>query len=190
VLGGAMVMGALVRWIRKHWPNTRTVTLVAIVLLAGVKLDLLLELPAVALGLWTYVSPAHMSIPLGGGFRYSLTELFAGGVFFGGLAAVRIFKDDKGQAFVERGMEHLHPRTRKAVTMLALYGVCQVAVWFVASVPTMLYGPYERGWPNLPKYVVNNICDAPGIHGTRYGPCPGASGYQMPGRHSLPGESP
>jgi hypothetical protein len=63
-----------------------------------------------------------------------------------------------------------------------LYGALQLITivpgnWFVIAT-----GPYEEPWPKLPRDLVGNICDAPGITGTAYGPCPGSPGFRMPGR--------
>jgi hypothetical protein len=49
---------------------------------------------------------------------------------------------------------------------------------------------YQGHWQETPSHLVNDVCNAPGITGTRYGTCPGDPGFRMPGRHSLPGRSP
>ena len=183
-LGLALVATAAVRWGRRRWPRTSTAKLVTLVLLGGVALDLVLE-PAVMipLRLWSW-APMPFSVHLGGGFRYPWIEALAGGLAFGMFVAVYAFRDDHGRTLVERGLDRHSPRARKAISMLALYGFFQLGLWGVANMPMIALGFYQQQWPNLPAHIVNDLCDAPGIQNTRYGPCPGSPGYRMPGRTS------
>ena len=190
-LGLAIAIGAGVRWAHNRWPALSNQQLGVLVLLTGIVVDGLIELTIIIpLHLYAYPSPTWMSVPIGRAFRYPLAEAFAGGLWIGIMACARIFRDDRGRTVFERDIERHSPRRQKAITLLALYGFFQILIWVVGDAPVMLYGPYESRWPRLPAYVVNDVCDAPGVHGTRYGPCPGSAGYRMPGRHSLPGRSP
>ena len=142
-------------------------------------------------GLWTYTSPAVLSVPFGHGLRFAHTEFIAGTCFFLLPALLRFYKDDKGHTIVERRLEGYSPRRRNAILFLAVYGALQLISWLPASVPDIAFGPYETQWPKLDRYLVNDICDAPGFTGTRYGLCPGSPGFRMPGRASdLPGQKP
>jgi hypothetical protein len=190
ILGVAIAATPILRWARSRWPGVSTRRMVAGALVGGILLDIALEIPCVALHLWTYPAPSWMSLPLGGGFHYPFVESLAAGLWFGSLIALRLFKDDQGHTLVERNLEAHSVRRRPGISLLATYSFFQLAIWIFASVPLWFYGPYESPWPKLPAYVVNNVCDAPGVHTTRYGPCPGSPGYRMPGRHSLPGTSP
>lgn len=93
---------------------------------------------------------------------------FSGGIVFAALAWVRFFRDDQHRAFFERGADTAPPR------VLSVIATCQLIViigWGLLTVPFSLYcSPY----PELAHHIVNNLCDAPGISGTRYGPCPGS----------------
>lgn len=191
VLGLAIWVGAALRRARNRWPGMTTRKLIGIVILAGFIIDFILEVAVLLpLHLWTYPSPEWMSLPVGHGFRYPFLEPIAAGGWFALMIAVRVFKDDRGQSLVERGLDRHPPLLRKAISLIALYAYMQLAIIAVGNAPLMLYGPYETQWPKLPAHIVNGLCDAPGVHGTRYGPCPGSAGYRMPGRHSLPGRSP
>ncbi|HEX9546490.1 MAG TPA: spirocyclase AveC family protein [Acidimicrobiales bacterium] len=189
-LGGAMLLGALARWAQGRWPRLTMGKVLGVVFLASMAMAAAEPL-LVGLHLWSYPG-APFALPLGSGMAYpAFPELIAFTLWFGILAAVRIFRDDRGQTLVERGLERHSAGVRKAVTLLALYAVMQLVTWGPAGVPDIALGLYARSWPKMPVQVVNNECDAPGIHGTRYGPCPGSPGYRMPGRHSrLPGQSP
>ncbi len=188
----AIAIGAerLIVRVRNRWPAVSTLRLIFFLLGVGLLIDLILEPVSIALGLWTYASPSALSLGLGNGYRYAFPEAIAAPLVFALPAAIRIFRDDRGLTFVERGTHHLSPGKRRVVTFLALYTALQFICWIPGSVPIMMYGPYETPWPKLPAHLVNDVCDAPGIAGTRYGACPGAPDYRMPGRHSLPGKSP
>jgi hypothetical protein len=47
--------------------------------------------------------------------------------------------------------------------------------------PDVIQSFYQAQWPTLPNYLVNDVCDAPGVAGSPYGLCPGSVGYRMPG---------
>jgi len=188
-LGCAIIFGRLVERVRARRPQTTTAQLVATVVAAGFVLALLEPLVIIPLHLWNYPG-AKPSIPLGGGFRYPLFEIACFGLWFGVLASVRIFRNDRGQTIVERGLEHHSPRTRKAIAWLALYTIFQIAIWGFASMPYWVIGIDQNRWPRQPLQLVNGMCNAPGVSGTRYGPCPGSPGFRMPVSGSLPGSSP
>jgi hypothetical protein len=191
ILGAAMVVTGLLRRHAARRGGLSTARTVFYALGAGIVLDLLLEPVMVALGLWTYPAPTFMSLPLGRDLRYPLIETFCGGLWFGLLIAVRAVRDDRGRTLVERGVDHLSARRRRAVSMLALYAYFQLAIWLVASMPLWFIGPYEPQWkPNIPPDIVNGICNVPGsttpgTSGSRYGLCPGSPGYRIPIRQTL-----
>lgn len=184
-LGMAILAAYYVRWCRRRWPGISDVKLVAMICLLGIPFDLVIEGIAVALGLWHYATP--FAIPFGQ-YRLLLIEPIAAGTFFGLIAALRSVRDDQGRTFLERGLDRHTPRARMAITALALYSAGQFITWGPGT--PWVYFPYAK-WDKVPAYVVNDLCDAPGVTRTRYGPCPGSPGYRMPGRaSSVPGTSP
>jgi hypothetical protein len=138
----------------------------------------------------TGVHGQPLAISLGDGYHFGLLGAIPSGVWFGSLLAVRAVKDDRGPTLVERAFEPYRSRRQQSVAVLARYGYFQLITWAFAILPIVAYSFYESPWSRMPPYVVNDVCDAPGITGTRYGACPGSPGFRMPGRHSLPGESP
>ena len=187
----AALMGALLRPIRSRWPDLSKAKLVLLCFAIGIGFDVALEFSAIAMGLWTYFSPDNFSIVIngGGGNRYALSELISGGIWWSLVCMVRVFKDDKGLSFVERGLSHLSHRRQVLTTQLALIGFINLTVWTVATLPLVAYGPYMDPIKPLPRHLVNDICNTPGVEHTRYGTCPGTPGFRMPMR-TLSGESP
>ena len=172
--GGTYVIGRL----REKWPDIRTGTLVAALVAMGLVIHILTTAPSVALGLWTYPSTAWAYIPLGSGHRYSLFPAL-GGMFFYGLPALLYVRDDAGRNWLQRALAGVRHQT--ALTVLCLYAVTQLGL-IAVNAPLAASGFYSKPWPELERYLVNDVCDAPGVSGTRYGPCPGSPGFRMPVR--------
>jgi hypothetical protein len=191
VLLGAWLIGWLAGRLRARNPELSTPKLLLRLFGIGLLLDLVLEVPIVALGLWTYPAPSWSAIPLGShGSLYPAFEWLSGGMVFLFAGALRLFRNDRGQTIVERGLDHL-PRTRAgAISLLATYACIQLIAWGPPTWIDLAYVPYETQWHQTPQYLLNDACDAPGVTGTRFGPCPGSPGYRMPGRGSLPGPNP
>lgn len=191
VLALAMFMTRVfARW-RARWPGISNAKLFGLICVVGLIADLIFETALIAINLWNYPSAPHViSIPLGKGFRQPLPELIGATIWTAMMIAARTFRDDRGLTIFERGLDYLKPRTRKLVTLGALYTFFQFASWGPATVPFLVLGPFSPKWDEMPAHIVNNVCDAPGFTGTRYGPCPGSPGYRMVGRHQLPGKSP
>lgn len=189
ILACALGVSKLVGRARSHWPGISTAKLFGFVLGIGMALALV-EILMLALGVWAYAGPRGISFSPGHGTQYHVFVWLETGLTFGLFSALYVFRNDKGQTLVERGLEHHTPRTRKAITMMALYASLQLVTWGPGTVPLVALSFYQDGWAKMPAHLVNDLCDAPGVEGTRYGPCPGSPGYRMPGRHSLPGRSP
>jgi hypothetical protein len=183
LLGLAILLEHPIRWARNRWPGISTVRLLGILFLIGLVFDMALEPTVISLGLWTYFAPSGFSLHLGQGLRYAFPEFFCGPIFFAFIPGIRVFRNDRGQTIAERGTENLSPRLRKPVTFLALYAVIQFITWVPSTLPLMLLGPYDTV-PKTPAYLLQDVCDAPGVTNSPYGLCPGAPGYEMPGRTS------
>jgi hypothetical protein len=182
ILAGMMLLCVIARRIKARNPNLSTAQLLLRLLGIGLLLDLAIEGPIIALGLWTYPAPSWMSVGFGNGLKFPAAEMLSGAMVFLFLGLVRFFKDDKGRTIVERGIDHIPPRRRAAMSLLALYAVTQIVAWGPSTWIDIAYVPFEQQWPKTPAHLVNDACDAPGITGTRFGPCPGSPGYRIPTR--------
>lgn len=188
-LAGALTARAVLVAARRRWPAISKARQFLVLGAFGAVAALVLEGPAVTFGLWSYTA-GPTSVPFGHVGRYTAVALLETALFFVTLSALWVFRNDRGETLVQRGLTSMRPRARGAITFLALYSVFQFAAWIPGSVPVMVYGFYESEWPELPGYLLNDMCDAPGVTGTRYGPCPGSPDFLMPGRGSLPGDAP
>ncbi|MGH2556460.1 MAG: spirocyclase AveC family protein, partial [Actinomycetota bacterium] len=188
--GLAMLTGRVLRRVRERRPDLTNPQLLSRVILAGILVVVVIEWGfALPMRLWSY-APGPLTLNMGDGFRYPLVEVLGAGVWMGLLLALWIFKDDRGQRVVERGLDGYPKAARTGITMLALYSLVQLITWGPGTAGLWVHGLYETAWPKLPAHIVNGICDVPEIEGTRYGPCPGSPGFRMPVRGSLLGQSP
>lgn len=105
---------------------------------------------------------------------------YSGGLVFGAIACLRFFTDRDGLRWSERGIDTVRPGPRRTATrLLATIAACQLFVivgWGLLTVPaSLLSSPY----PRLPAHLINGLCNAPGVTGSTYGPCPGSSGFHL-----------
>ena len=181
LLGAVVVVMAGLDRLRLRKPHLSTAQLFGVVCLIGVLVDLLLEVPIIALGLWTYT--ASVGIPFAHYAKYALVELIEGGLFVAFLIWLRYYKNDRGETLAERGLGHLRPGPKKALTLLAMYGFVQLVTWVPGGLPMQAASFYQRPWPkDIPTHLLNGICDLGNVTGTNYGPCPASAGFRMPGR--------
>jgi hypothetical protein len=175
-----MVLNALMRKARQRWPDISVARLVGFVFVLGMLADVALETPMYLLRLWSFPgAPDSGSVFAGSGRKYPWIEVVVAGGTFALLACVRYFRDDKGRSVVERGSDHLATRVRSILSVLALVGLLN-SVWLFGGVVEAIVGLYSSPYRAMPAHIVNGMCDAPGITGTRYGPCPGSPGYRIP----------
>lgn len=187
ILAVAMVLNAVTaRWRAKR-PSTSPATVFLVTVIGAAAIELLLEPLLVAWDVWGYpASPGWMSL-LGNRHRLPLPEVLTGIVLWSAVALLRDCRDDRGRTIVERVPDGWSVRRRLVFRQLGLCGVLAVAVGvnIAGTVPPAFY---SSPFPAMPASLINGLCDAPGVHGSRYGPCPGSPGFRMPVR-TLPGDA-
>ena len=187
----AMIINAMMRAMRRRWPGMSTLGVFGLAALGGIIIDISFELPMYLLRLWAYPgSPDELAIMGGRATKFPRVEVLAAAMVFMGVALLRWHRDDHGRAIVERGLEGRSARRATAISVLAAIGIVN-SLLFVGDVSEMIVGFYSDPYPKgIPAHLVNGMCDAPGVTGTRYGPCPGSPGFRLPIRGSLPGPAP
>jgi hypothetical protein len=185
----AMILNALMRAARRRWPGIRPAGLVGICILGAFGLDLSLEGPMFLLHLWGLPGAPSEFALFGSTSRFPWAEIIPVTLVFTGFACLRFFRNDKGEALTERGLAGASPRQRAAVSVLATIAVCN-SFLLGLGVIQIAAGFFADPYPDYPIHMVNDLCDTPGVEGTRYGPCPGSPGFHAPGRGSLPGSKP
>lgn len=180
LLGVVMVVCAIARALRARFPTLSKAQINAILFLGALLVEIVVEGTIIAMGLWTYTAPAGVSIPLGGSLRLPAVEILAGSLFWLLPAMLRMAKDDRGDTLIERRLPQRR-RLRGVVLFLAMYAFTELLAWGPAAIPDYVGNLYQTQWPRLPNYLVNDVCNPPGVTDSPYGPCPGNPGYHMPG---------
>ncbi len=151
---------------RRRWPNLSNPALVVFVLFPTmVVFDILLEgLLFMPLGFYAYAGGIGPSMFPEAYHKFPLHIALSGGVLFSAIAALRYFKNDRGETLVERGVNSLRLSTpRKAVLrFLALAGACQLIFFLTAALPhAALVGPNSSDWPEdlqSRSYFLDGLC--------------------------------
>jgi hypothetical protein len=165
----ACVLVGRVRARAQTWSISRTLLVAG---LFGIVFDFAMEMPSLALHLWSYASgPDGLAPPgLHGAGRYSLTTAFTFGFICASVTGLRYHRDDRGLTVLERGAGRPSRRAQSALAMLAVVGWVQLTV-IVSFAPAMLAAPYAGAWPKgMPRSLVNGLCDNNARGPTTY-PC-------------------
>ncbi|MGH9169187.1 MAG: spirocyclase AveC family protein, partial [Acidimicrobiia bacterium] len=154
----AMILNGLMRAARRRWPGISPAKLVGITALGAFGLDLALEGPMFLLHLWGLPgAPAEFAL-FGGDSRFPPAEFLPVTMVFTGWACLRFFRNDKGQAITERGLDGLSPGRRAGVSVLATIAVCN-SLLLVLGVVQISAGFLADPYPRYPLHMVNDLCD-------------------------------
>jgi hypothetical protein len=113
------------------------------------------------LGIWEYPG-GHLSIFPSTYHAYPLHEMITTGAMFTGMAALRYFRNDRGETVVERGAERIRsPRRRTLARLLAVVAAVHVVMFVCFNLPNYFVGTHSNQWPaDLQKrsYFLDGIC--------------------------------
>lgn len=171
MIGGTVATCALLRLVKRRRPETSNLALFGLACALYMVADFLLEEFVMIRTGWLSWSGTARSLSLFGGTRYQFPVAEA--LFFSavcaGMAALRFWRDDRGRAIVERGVERISSRRLAGVaSTLAIVGFAQaliIAYNLIMIGFTLYVDPIPSGYPS---YMLNGICG----HGTPY-QCPG-----------------
>ncbi|MCX2930090.1 spirocyclase AveC family protein [Mycobacterium sp. CVI_P3] len=184
LLGFAIIINHGMRLVQRRFPQISTFALMAFAYGYGLILGGCLEAPTFLSNLWGLPgAPADFSL-FSNGQRYAWAEYLTTGIVFTTFAAVRYFKNDKGETIVERGLQSFRPAAKTVVTVFATIAVFAMSMWalLLVQIPAGLHAsPYPDDYP---AHLINGLCNIPGNPNstvpTAYGPCPGSPGFRMP----------
>jgi hypothetical protein len=179
VIACAWGLGVYIRRLRRRHPDWSNAKLIVIVIVCGCGIALFEPLLMIPLHLWSYPG-FRWSFTINGGRYAPFPELIGLGLYFGLLCSLHIFRDDRGNRLVERGLERYSPKVRVAITLLAMYTVFQIVMWVFGNGQLWPQAFHQKPWDNIPAYLNNGLCNTPSVPKTRYGPCPGSAGYRIP----------
>lgn len=166
---------AIMRRVKRSYPQISNFWLSVIGVFSGMVFDLLLENILIrGFGLFAYIG-AVQSLSIGGGhwYQFPLYEAFFFGGWWGCCSLLLYFKDDKGLSFVERGIENnaLAKRSnfyRGLLRTLAIMGFVLTTEFFLyACLPQIIVVNGDPFPEDTPAYFINGMCG----EGTPYA-CP------------------
>jgi hypothetical protein len=178
----AMLGGWVLRTVATRIPGASLAKGLLFLAVFAIVADLLIDGIASQLNLWNLFIPSGVSI--GTAARpFPFTLPLSAILFFGAPTLARYSRDDRGRTMFERGLDHLRPRTHKALSFLALVGYMQLMVAVTILLTIAPLGLYANRSPAYPAYIINGQCDIGPFHGSAYGPCPGTPDFSAPLRH-------
>lgn len=170
----------ILRRLQESRPNLSIGWGLAAVFLVTSLMDIITEPLLTHLGVWAYPGSIHsLSIFPGTVYQWPIYEGPIVGLVCLGFTMLRYYRDDKGQMFIEKGLNRLtlsKPKKR-LVTFLAIAGFAQPFFLLSYFVPYCLFTIHADTMPAYPSYLNTQICGT----GTEYA-CPSDEWVPIPHR--------
>lgn len=184
LLGFAMILNHGMRDMQRRFPRIGHLELIAFTYAYGFGIGFALEAPMFLANLWGLPgAPAALSF-FGNNHRFAWAEYITTAIVFTTFAAVRFFRNDKGQTIGERGLDNFGVAARTSISVFATIAMFAMSMWalLLVQIPAGLHSsPYPAGYP---AHLINGLCNIPNnpnwTKPTAYGPCPGSPGFRMP----------
>lgn len=171
---------AVLNKIKAKNPAISKPMLAAIGILILIVLDTIFESLLLRTGVYAYPGGIReITLFAGETYQFPMTEgIFYGGFTIGATMVLLLYRDDKGQTFVERGLENikLGKVTKQWVKFLALFGYVHISMFVVFTIPMQWLATHSDPYPEgYPSYMINGMC----VYGENSDQCPGP-GVMMP----------
>jgi len=177
-MGVACTLGTFaLRRIKSRFPRITTMGLVAACYVSMCVFDIVLEgIIWLPLGLFEYPG-GHLQIFSNTYHPYPLEETFTIASVFTAISCLRYFVNDKGQMFIERGVEKVKGSNAKRnwLRVLAAIGAMQLIMFLGYNVTNGIMAANVHTWPKAVQqrsYFTNGLC---GDGTNRYCPGPATS---------------
>lgn len=186
---GVALANFTMRKAKARAPKLGTFGLIGVAFATLVLLDLVAEPIFCFFGVWVYGSvPAHFGLFHGHYYQFPLFEPLIWGAAWTSMAALRYFKNDRGESVAERGVEQVHASsaTKTGLRFLAVIGALNLGYLLFCNIPYQWIDTHAKPWPRdiiTRSYFNQGICGA----GTGY-ECPGGSTpvFNRGGQHISP----
>jgi Spirocyclase AveC-like len=175
----AMLGCGLLRAVRARYPSASMARMLIALAIFAIVADLLIDGVSSQLNLWNQFIPAGLNIA-NAARPFPATLPMSAILFFGAPTLARYLRDDRGRTIFERGLDHLRPRTLRALSFLSLVGYMQLMVAVTILITIAPVGLYANNSPTYPAHIINGQCDIGPVRGSAYGPCPGTPGFTAP----------
>ena len=147
---------------KERYPNASTPQMIAAGIVFGCIYDFVYEVPFLRTQIWSYWgSVGEWSLWGGHWYQFPLYEIAFWGLTTGLFASVLYFTNDKGQTFVERGLERLRYGTaaKGVIRFFALLGIFNLIYLVGFTMPMNLFTIHSGPPPaDTPAHLVNGVC--------------------------------
>lgn len=164
----------LMRMAKQRWPQLSPWGLCVACFVGFVVFDFVLEVFCVWTGYFAYPSTIKsLTVFWGRYYQFPIYEAILWGLCWALGTCLRYYRDDKGHAVVERGIDRVHTgrRTKTLLRFLALSGALNVIMLVGYNLPFQVISSRATGWPRdfvSRSYFTNGVCGP----GTTF-ECPG-----------------
>lgn len=181
----AVAIRGAMRMARQRRPQITNLQLIGVAMLMGMAMDFLIETILVYHDLWAYPGTVGwLTLFAGETYQFPIYESIFWGPVWGTFGALYYFRDDRGYAITERGLDRVQSvGIHGALRLFAMVGVINLCfVLYNASMMWMSF--YVDSTPeNYPSYLLNGMCGK----STGYD-CPGPqTPVYLPGQPPIPG---
>src|SRR5581483_12313470 len=149
-MGPMMIFGCwTLRRVKARFPGIGPGGILGTCLVFAAVIDAIGEgLVFLPLGWWSY-GGGHALLFQDQYFKYPWHECFHGAMFLSVMILLRYYTNDRGQCYVEHGVERMSGgEIRKAfVRFLAILAALQIGTLIVYQVPQTLWGLNSTAWP-------------------------------------------
>lgn len=164
----------LLRKAHRRYPALGVAAILIAMVISLTLIDSIIEICVLRTGMYAYPGAIHaLTLWPGETYQFPLTEGFLfGGLGLTSIAALSFFRDDRGQTFVERGIEQLrYPALARSWTRtLAIYGYVHTAFFLLYFIPCQFVSLHTDPFPTgYPSYMTNGMC----VYGVGRNECPG-----------------
>jgi hypothetical protein len=150
------------RWLKSKRPGISNINLILATFAVFLPFDFVLEQTALALGLFNYSSTVpELTLWAGEPYQFPVYEMVLWCAALTGWSSVHFFRNDRGETYVERGIESIRFPSSGAKTFtrfVMMMGICQLYFLLLYNVPYFYWSTKGAAFPAYGEWRVAGVC--------------------------------